>query len=443
MIPKDLSFNFVEKLAKIPERALSIFVDDSHTQNITAKGKDVFVDIRPNIYTHQINEIRRHLKEIGIGEESELKKALIFLANIGNYLFRSLFPDREVRRKILTALRNYPEDIEKLKLNPLGAKTIHIGHGLNNKVIPWNMIYDRHFDKRVDLGRNLPKSEQKGIEVCLACISEVRNSPLDYFECGKETDKNCLLHPTNVEKRQLEGLPKLTEETVVCPMHFWGFRHIIEIPPQQVYSEKENVVARKSSIEREENIQVVTGINRELDKGGKHYDEIEKWLNRSRVRNLIFHHRDRLLDELKRGDLDFIYLFCHTELKGDTPYLQFSSEPGLIAPVDFLSDDANNWDHFPLVFLNTCTSVSYRPDDISPFINTLVKGRKASGIIGTEIDIEKWIAQKVIEKFLDKFLSGSNAGEALFYVKRALLYECNLLGLIYILLAPADLKFKD
>ncbi len=111
--------------------------------------------------------------------------------------------------------------------------------------------------------------------------------------------------------------------------------------------------------------------------------------------------------------------------------------PGVIKP-EHLEDKA--WSHRPLVFLNACGSLGYSPDALSPFLKTLVEGREASGVLGTEVPVAEILAGQVACAFMTKFLKeGKQAGQALLEVRQALLAKFNPLGLVYTLFAPAEL----
>ena len=105
---------------------------------------------------------------------------------------------------------------------------------------------------------------------------------------------------------------------------------------------------------------------------------------------------------------------------------------------EHLEDKA--WSHRPLVFLNACGSLGYSPDALSPFLKTLVEGREASGVLGTDVPVAEILAGQVACAFMTKFLKeGKQAGQALLEVRQALLAKFNPLGLVYTLFAPAEL----
>jgi hypothetical protein len=126
------------------------------------------------------------------------------------------------------------------------------------------------------------------------------------------------------------------------------------------------------------------------------------------------------------------------------PYLAFQdpqqSKPGTIKAAALDVDEAHRWTHHPLVFLNGCRTAGFSPKALSPFIVKLTEGRGAAGVIGTEISVWEPLASEMALAFLEKFLTGTPAGEALLIARRALLAKYNPLGLVYTLYAAANLS---
>jgi hypothetical protein len=70
---------------------------------------------------------------------------------------------------------------------------------------------------------------------------------------------------------------------------------------------------------------------------------------------------------------------------------------------------------------------------------TLVEGRLAAGVLGTEVPVVEILAGEVAHLFIVRFVKGAQAGAALLDVRRQLLNNKNPLGLVYTLFAPAEL----
>lgn len=426
------------------DRALTITANDLDGRSIfVTKGDDVFsAVVYPDDNIRKIvQQLRARLNEISYDKpqtaggdpvyrfgpyrpdlDERCKAALEKLAAPGRRLYGNLAPSEQQKSAIQDLLSGE-------------AKTIHIASVLRDKVIPWAFVYDCAYDdqkKKDDSGRPL----QKG--VCTAWLDNSAGS-LRALSCGEHPQ--CLLHSGAQLARQQKGEPLYHEQTVVCPRHFWGFRHVLEVPPRQKDGKAEGV-KEPTSIKPTGQVRLVTGMNARLGRYADHWKElglIQAW-------QAPLYDRDALLTALKDELLDFIYFYCHArggqaDPGVDPPYLEFqapgSSSPGIVNP-EHLEERA--WKHRPLVFLNACGSLGYSPDALSPFLKTLVEGREASGVLGTEVPVAEALAGQVAFEFIRKFLKeGRPAGQALLEVRQTLLAKFNPLGLVYTLFAPAGL----
>src|SRR6185295_5329513 len=158
---------------------------------------------------------------------------------------------------------------------------------------------------------------------------------------------------------------------------------------------------------------------------------------------------DKILELLQANEPDLIYFYCHArggQVDPDRtypPYLEFQAaggSAGQIRPQDF--GGYPPWSQGPLVFLNACGTLGYSPDALSPFLKALVDGRRASGVLGTEVPVAEALAGDFAREFLSRFFGGTSAGRALLEARRVLLTKNNPLGLVYTLFAPADLNIE-
>jgi hypothetical protein len=440
-------------IAERPPRAVSLVANDLDGQPaITVKGPDVFSVSTDEDLPDAVTAIRTALRDIATppikgvvsenlqygfrqpgapnsGSPAILKNALKRLATVGWDLYRKILPLEE-RRKLVPVLE--PE-----------RQTIHVAHVLLDKVIPWSVLYD----ERYDADREEDEQGRGPVEhtACLAALPRA-DGTLPATVCGLHPE--CLFHPDKIARREAEKGPWLERDTVACPLHFWGFKHILEIPPQQVppgAAEKkiwDRVLADGPA-------RLAAGIHAKLDLAGPHSLDLDKFVSRPSapaVWTSKSSRRDVFLKELKDLDLDLIYLYCHArgglaDPAIKPPYLELQEQtqtaPGKINASAL--DYDKPWKHHPLVFLNGCGTVAFSPDALSPFIVTLVRDREASGVIGTEIPVWEQLASEVAIEFLNRFLAGQPAGEALLEVRRNLLARYNPLGLIYTLYGLAEL----
>ena len=444
-----------EEFETRPARALSIIAN--HTDGrpvITIKGADIFRVQTDNNLPLYISNVRRAMQEVSTppinrvnankwiygfgkgaklnrGTPEKLKQALLKMADVGWQLFDAIIPEDE-----RSALE------ESLK-DP--GQTIHVAHVLLEKVIPWGAIYDRNFDidKSTDENDNAVTHE-----VCLALLPD-ENGKLPPGECKKIAQ--CILHPDQVKRRSASNQQPVHPETVVCPLGFWGVKHIIEVPPQQV-TDIRHAQSQRDCILAGEKVQLAAGLNAKLGLVNEHRRDLDD-LCAKRQPYTVWKsqacRRDVILRNLKDVDLDIVYLYCHAR-GGEAdptvkpPHLEFQDvqeqSPGIIKPAALAHNQP--WEHHPLVFLNGCGTAGFSPDALSPFITKLVRDRQASGVIGTEIPVWEPLASEFAKLFFEKFLDGSSAGEALLLVRRALLSEYNPLGLAYTLYGAAQLMLS-
>jgi hypothetical protein len=448
---------------KRPKRAVSIVANDLDGRPvITVKGPDLF-EIRTNddlpdhvdVIRHTLEHITESpiggedshrwmynygtLEQPNVGDEDKLKEALTKLATEGWILYDAIVHEKG-RKQLATTLQDE-------------GQTIHVAHILLEKVIPWAIVYDRRYDPCRKLDDN---GNPVAHDVCLAALPD-ENGQFPNIECEK--DPNCLLHPDRCQERLARGEPSLLPDTVVCPKHFWGFKHIIELPPQQTTTPQENGQQQGGSRQGREQqtciltsppTQMTAGLHAHLPLFDKHLQELEDLIREPSINaewRSRASHRDLILKNLKDTDLDLIYFYCHASDKDASkgkvhPYLEFQDEdedsPGMLNAAAL--DHNQLWAHHPLVFLNGCRTAGFSPRAISPFITKLVEGRGAAGVIGTEISVWEELAGEMALRFFREFLSGSTAGEALLSARRALLAKYNPLGLIYTLYAAANLR---
>jgi hypothetical protein len=440
----------LEHLPERPRRKLSIIANHRDEASvITLKGPDVFHVHTDNLVSQRVSQVRQALANASVrsidglaesdwpyafggdntGDEATFKDALRDLAVAGCDLYTHIVP------------QDTHDRLEPLLAEP---QVIHVAHVLLQDVIPWAAIYDRPYDA----GRSLDdQGAPVDHDVCLAPLSRAADSPSS-GPCGSEPE--CLLHPDRLKQRRASTQRTVSRDTVVCPLHFWGFKHMMEIPPQQVQGAGGGRSLRRS-VAAGAIAHLCAGMNATLDPkppATRHVDELEalvaplppcKWISKHVE-------RDKVLEALQQLDLDLIYFYCHAHGAVDAagmgpPVLEIQTtarpEQGWIKPSDLAR--GARWTHHPLVFLNGCGTAGFSADALSPFITTLVRDRWASGVVGTEIAVREALAREFARLFLSHFLAGKSAGEAMLGARLALLAKKNPLGLIYTLFAAADL----
>lgn len=352
------------------------------------------------------------------GTEERFDTVMRALAWRGWTLFEKFVPPQS-RQALETALAGG---------DPLGS-VINIGQLVAEHVVPWSLVYDRSYDKNKE--------------------TDATGNPLEHVACpalepGGELPLRCGSHPacplaeSNLQARRAAGRPLVDEETVACPRHFWGFRHVIEIPAKHTKEAAAPVCGNGP-------VSVGVGVHHGLIRASGHLESLANSL--AGVAAVAWQEGNR--DALRRSisadlDLDLLYFYCHAGMLDGDGVIRVQAEgkpEGILAAANLAGDEFR---HRPLVFINGCQSVGFSPETLPPFVKTLVTDRLASGLIGTEIDVWEQLATEVASTFLTFFcVEGDTAGDALRRTRLALLAKRNPLGLTYTLYALADLRLRD
>ena len=442
----------IQTIMTRPERALSIVANELGGKKvINVKGLGTFGVRIPNDLNHYVSEVRAALKKVSTpeiagldpkdlpygwgvagagpnaGKPERLKGALKLLAVAGWQLFDRVIPrfsedgdgKTDQRAKLAHIL-----DEER--------RVIHVAHTLMEDVLPWAALYDRKYIPEA------PGKDDHG--ACLAALPGP-DGELPFKRCGASPD--CLLSQEHKNLRLAQNEPPYTEDTVVCPLHFWGFKHLVEIPAQQVPKSEASAKEQVDCITAGDQVQLAVGYNEHFDLHEQHLKELQQlasgtappaiWKSKSQPQ--------AVLNMLEEATLDLVYFYCHAYASREEnyypPYLDFGSSLPITSD---LLDHEVPWQHHPLVFLNGCGTAGFNPGAISPFIEKFVQDRRAGGVIGTEIPVWEQLASEFSRRFLENFLTGASVGAALLRARRELLAQNNPLGLVYTLYGPTELK---
>ena len=432
-----------DAMLRAPARTLSIVANDLDGQpHFVVNAADAFFT-RPNAALGDaVQEVRDALEAVSTpdpgdpriipekwpygfaddntGTHEQLEAALLRLAPAGWQLYDAVVPGDD-REAVERALRDDGE--------------IEVAHLVLEKVIPWAAMYNRFYDTE--------RTEKDGRPVRFAaCTAALRGGRLDTSAQCRHVEE-CLLHDRNRET----GDAVYMDETVACPLRFWGFRHVIEVPPQQGRGKAPPPV--RDEVHAAQRPRVTVGMHGGLPLCVSHREALEALVTQADVDSELsgpVFARDGLLDLLNAEQPDLVYLYCHAEGGEGTgiarPALRLrhpdqGAKEGRVH-AEHLAGKA--WQHAPLVVLNGCRTAAYRPDALSPFIDRLTADRHASGVLGTEVAVWEQLAGEVGLRFVAAFVTGAAAGEALRDVRRELLCKGNPLGLAYTLYAVAELR---
>jgi hypothetical protein len=417
--------------AGVPPRGLSIVANDLDGQSkITIKTVDAFVDATADLPAY-VGAIRTAMDPDPestdypyLASQDALEATLRRLAEGGWALYSQVVP-----RPFRTAIAQALDDDDQ---------TIHVAEIVVEKVIPWAAIYDREYDAKSLTVDGQPTASA-------VCLAPLRNRPGSPTAARCAIAEDCVLSAQSAALRAQVGEPDPAPNRVVCPRHFWGFRHVIELPIQQV-EQGEHPRPLETVVNPVGPLNACIAFNPQLPNSSTHVTGLTSLLSTSRNVSLRppVSGRQDILQTLSSTDLDIVYIICHAfgdKTKGlFPPYLIFFDNPE--ARVDPGQLDADPWSHHPLVILNGCKTGAVSADALSPFIKTLVRDRQAGGLLATEIAVWEPLAINVADVYLDHFLSGKTAGEALLAMRLDLLAEGNPLGLAYTLYGSADLTLS-
>lgn len=442
----------LNSLGSVRRRDLSIVANDMAGQKVASlKADDFFAVTVDENLGPKVENVRLALKQAAnvaglyryqpdnAGNLAELQDLLYEMAEAGWNLYGTLLPDRADREALDRLLE--------------GQKVVHAAHVDLTKVVPWSLVYDRAIDARKQVhyeNPSDPDAKQYKVKraLCTATLPKA-DGTMDLPTCG--VDDRCPLSAAHNERLKERG-EICVRESVVCPARFWGFRHNIELPVQQGSEKK--IPPLRTTIKSSNPAEVLAAFNRHLHGAANHEQNLRAAVAAATraaiVRDPIFYERDRLKQALEHIQADILYFYCHAEgesIRQDgkkiAPRLnlgQIETSSDTLTAVDL---DGAQWRNSPLVFLNGCATAGFSPTAPSEFIVRFVQGRKAAAVIGTEVSTWELLADAMATAFLQAFLSGSSAGEALLQARRRLLAKYNPLGLAYTLFGSADLHLSS
>jgi hypothetical protein len=429
---------------KLPRRGLTIIANESAGEKVyTVKGEELFHVTINNDVPNLITDLRTTLRTLSAesasptryryrfgkvdnaGDPAQLEATLFTIANLGWQLYSAIVNDAADR-----------EEVDRI----LGSREeiIHVADVKLGDIVPWSLLYDREIDPsrktRRDAAGVSHAAERK---LCHAGWPDADGN-LKVKECG---GPDCVLS---------KGLPGVGVDTVVCPLRFWGYKHQIEVPVQQVTERAAAEVPAAAPPKRDRPVKIAVAINRKLPLAKEHEDRFTQLLQRhataAALEGAIVDDRDTLKDTLRDGQPDIVYLYCHAFARNQFadgtisgPNLGFGDETDESALIAAPNLTGAAWKRAPLVFLNGCSTVGFNPCAPSRFVVQFVRTRRAGALIGTEVTVWEILAAEMAETFLDAFLANATAGDALRRARRLLLLKNNPLGLVYTLYGKAEL----
>jgi CHAT domain len=394
-----------EQLALLPERVLTVDVElDQRDGSIDFRFLDrthgneelAFYDttLQPAALGNAIAGIRQQLK---LTSESEyrwsvegsmelLNTWLPSLANVGRELYRQLLP------------ANQAEGSEKLQAALIPNTVIQVNPVLGKVTIPWALLYER----------KIRQSKQN--RVC------------DRFT---QHDLDCT------------GCPHKSDQQVVCPHAFWGYRYSIEQLPCWTSNKHNYPVALVRQIQNERQLQLSFNVYRNFELWQEHLIKLQATGSVNILPAEEMFELESIWSE--HGQiLDLVYFYCHggIEEMPKKPYLEISDDR---IYSNFLECYESTWLHHPLVFLNGCATGDYSPESYVSLIDDFLNAG-ASGVVGTECPVSETFAEYYATDVFQRLFAGEAMGQAMLAVRRNLLQQYyNPLGLVYSLYAAHEI----
>jgi hypothetical protein len=338
------------------------------------------------------------------------------MANFGYLLWVTLFGGRPEDRQSVRA------HLTSSTIRPAVIQISRIEH--TEFMFPWAMIYD------------IPLESAANHDLC-KCLDSWGKASASLDHCPYEQDSGRV--------------------NVICPFGFWGFKHIIELPPSM--QRRRSLPVTISRSDPAHPARVVMGISRELDSSvtTKHTKALRTFASFDLLPT------DSLAEfkkALSKDQLEFVYFYCHgkrQDLPGSNasiPLLVVGEAKDFINPPDIVTWQDSDWskDHWkqtsPLVFINGCHTAELTPELLVDFVDTFI-GAYASGVVGTEIMLLQNPASEAAEKILSRLnardrdgIYGS-VGQAVREMRLHFLNKGSLLGLAYTPYCCADLKLAS
>jgi hypothetical protein len=141
-----------------------------------------------------------------------------------------------------------------------------------------------------------------------------------------------------------------------------------------------------------------------------------------------------------------VYFYCHGgwDASEKIPFILVGQDGERSITPDNLGGKGISW-HAPrpLVFINGCHTTALEPDKAVEFVTAFIQDANAAGVIGTDITVFEPLASTFAEEFLQRFITGSQIGDAVRAARLALLKKRNPLGLAYIPYVIGTLRLEE
>ena len=364
------------------------------------------------------------------------RHAIIELAKIGLRTYDYLFDSAE----------DLPDDRLDAFADAISAPGIvSVARCDSTWAIPWAALYDKY----LDVGRDQ--------EITLCSVFESQLMANQWEDGMVAAPQDLLDDPAACRAQSACPLNDNDKRKVtVCPFGFWGIRHQIEQPLQQVEPTADDVTPvelttdefnQASLILRNaaEDVRVAAGAF-PFVRVDKHKDDL------AAIGNLALQwesDRQAVMDLLYAGaGHHLVYFFCHGVEDGAAFALQVGPEggPQNTISAESIERSSVHWGKAgnpqPLVVVIACESLATRPEIAHALFGKL-KRVNASGVIGSEISMAIRLGREAGLLLIQAIAGGASVGDAFLDMRRHCLRQFNPLGLALTANAPATLHLCD
>jgi len=457
----------LQLLAELPEPVFNVFLNEGLAGNywmgvFSRDNEDALPLVNGQMRTFDsqeittaVEELRRILRDVH-GEEEyaypgaegpptpELVKfgieALLKLAPVGanvhDYLFDAATDFKKIERL----------DAQLAATQEMGGRLVSVARTHGHWTVPWAALYDLPLDPVLKSQHEVCSvfTGQLAANTWEAAASDLVGEPEDLLDdpAACRAQPNCPLNDDT--KRRI----------TVCPFGFWGFRHEIEQPLQNVDGAADDELPEEmQSADFSQSSFIVQQPGEQLRVAGAVYPFESRKVERDmKVLQDLFgdgfewvEKRDKVIRLLEsEAGHHLFYFYCHG--RDDPPPFALEVGPAHNSENLIVSDSidrqAMHWRDpntpQPFVVLIACESLAMEPEKMNVMFGKF-KNAGASGLVGSEIKIGVELGHEWGTALMAAIHDGRTAGEAFADLRKSLLRRYNPLGLVFTLYAPATL----
>jgi len=365
------------------------------------------------------------------GSSERTPGLLLQMADMGRTLYNVVFNDNDAQQYLRHAL----EKEGTIEVSQISS---------DYAVVPWSTLYDLTLIEEWEA-----KQEGTPRQACMLWASESHQEASQgedgviQYRLDYETCINGAGCPRRRRDDESDDKYEARVSCNVCVYGFWGFKHRLQQPlGSREEQENPETLPRFIPVAKQPRVDVIG--NSQITYYPKPHQEILANLREGPM-NPTFEFADthqKIKATLKDSSAHVLYFYCHGDMHRSLPRLIVGNDDVFISGDTLSRWVTDKWDNTPLVFINGCETITYSAESLTSMALQF-RGRNASGIIGTEIEVFPMLAKWFGEQFMRHFLAGEPVGKIMLDLRRELLEKFNPLGLIYTNHTLAGLRLID